>query len=289
MKNQGFAGLGVVVLVVAVAMWAAPAAAQPALWESSFGAELTALTGEDDEEDSVTLGFNFPFDGTDYTTIYVGNNGDLQLGGLGDDGDIDYDHWEYMDEFYDDSDPVLSVFNCDLDQSTTGTVHFNDFGSRAVFTWNEVGTNEEETHLLTFQVQLQNDGTITYCYNGILDGSGEDYVNSLDEGIVIGVSASDGTFPGPSDLTNTPFSGGFTIYEGWCYNSADSCDGFSGPTNAFFDLDQSCVVFTPQVNGFDVETQQAGQPIPALGTTGFAILAVVLASLGVLVLRRRLA
>ena len=119
--------------------------AEPLIWETDFGDVLNDLTGNDDSETSVNLSFNFPFDGTDYTTVYVGTNGALQLGSLGDDSEIDYDVWEYMEQFLSDSAPLIAPFETDLDLGTTGTIHFNDFGDRAVFTWNEVGTNSNET------------------------------------------------------------------------------------------------------------------------------------------------
>ncbi len=153
MKKRGLVALAT--LAFTSLTWA-----QPAIWEGSYGAAIGSLTTEDDEYDSVVLSFPFPFEGTDYTTIFVGTNGDLQLGGLGNDGDIDYDHWEYMQEFIADGAPIIAAFNTDLDLSTEGTIHFNDFGDRAVFTWNEVGTDENEMALNTFQVQLYHSGVI---------------------------------------------------------------------------------------------------------------------------------
>ncbi|MDF1860847.1 MAG: hypothetical protein P1U87_11585 [Verrucomicrobiales bacterium] len=129
------------------------ASAAPPVWVSDFGDELEDLTNEDDEQTDVTLSFPFPFEGTNYTMVYVGTNGGLQLGGDGDDNDIDYDVWGDLEEFYEDGgEPTIFPFETDLDLSTTGTIHFRDFGDRAVFTWNEVGTDAEEEHLATFQV-----------------------------------------------------------------------------------------------------------------------------------------
>lgn len=246
----------------------------PPIWETSFGSELTELTGEDDHQIGVTLSFNFPFAGTNYQDVYVGTNGGLQLGSLGDDGDIDYDDWAYMDEFISDSAPAIFPFNSDLDLDSNGMVLFNDFGDRAVFTWDEVGTYENEDALLSFQVQLIDDGTIIFGYNGILDDAAEDLVLDLDQGIIVGISLGDVTAdfvaddftngenfgaegfvpqgvvvvdPGPINFTaDTPFSGGTTIYELWCYDEADSCDGGrSGETNDQFDLDFQNIIFTP--------------------------------------------
>ncbi len=54
--------------------------AEPPIWEPSFGAAIGALTGQDEAEKSVTLSFSFPFDGSDYTVVFVGTNGAVQLG-----------------------------------------------------------------------------------------------------------------------------------------------------------------------------------------------------------------
>jgi hypothetical protein len=47
---------------------------------------------------------------------------------------------------------------------------------------------------------------------------------------------------------------GDTVYERWCEDTEDSCgefgnEGFEGPTNAAFDLDQRNVVFNPFPGG----------------------------------------
>lgn len=247
--------------ILAVFLVFGNAFAEPAIWETDFGDEIVSLTGDDDSEEPVTLSFNFPFDGTDYTTVYVGTNGALQLGSLGDDGSIDYEFWEYMDEFLQDSAPIISPFNTDLDLTTTGTIHFNDFGDRAVITWNEVGTNDNETALNTFQVQLYSNGKIVFGYNGILDDSGEDLLGDLDEGIVVGITPSDlGSCEDTAiyDLNGGVFEAGTTIHERWCYDTADSCycsgTYVNGPVNTEFDLDQFNVVFTPVEDGYKVSS-----------------------------------
>lgn len=123
--------------------------------------------------------------------MHIGTNGGLQLGDLGDDNDIDYDNWDDLDEFLDDGGyPTIFPFETDLDIDE-GTIHFRDFGNRAVFTWNEVRAHNGPSNpgeLVSFQVQLLDSGTIIFAYNGILDGPGEDLIDSLDEGIVVGIS-----------------------------------------------------------------------------------------------------
>ncbi len=218
------------------------ALAAPPAWESDFGDEITGLTGEDDDEEKVTLSFPFPYEGTTYTEVWVGTNGGIQLGDLGTDGHIDYDNAASLAQFLDDGGyPFISPFNTDIDLDTTGKVHFKDFGNRAVFTWNEVGTNEEEEHLSTFQVQIFANGTIYFSYNGILDGEDEDLIDSLDQGIVVGISGSTGTDPGTVDLTNPQSTDTDTIYEVWKHTN--------DPTNALFDLDMQTLVFKPKAGG----------------------------------------
>lgn len=227
----------------------------PPVWESAFGEILSDLTECDDDQDDVELSFSFPFGDNDYTTVYVGTNGGVQLGSDGDDGCIDYDNWECFDEFNDDGGyPNIMPLNTDLDLSSAGTIHFNDFGNRAVFTWNEVGAYDEELHLFTFQIQLLATGQIIFGYNGILNNEecNEDLLESLNEGILVGITESTGADdPGGSDLDSGQFStSSSTIYQLWCFDEADSCDGDrAGPTNRAFDLDYQNVFFTPNAGG----------------------------------------
>ena len=262
-------------------------AALPPIWEADFGAELTDLTFEDDEEQEVSLSFLFPYAGDIYSNIFAGTNGALQLGSLGDDDDIDYDHWEYLDEFIDDGAPIISPFNTDLDLSTTGKVFFNDFGDRAVFTWDEVGTNENETALNSFQVQLLEDGTIIFGYAGILDGVDEDLIEDLDHGIVVGISKSDNRRDiDPVDfVSESPLTGETTIYQAWCYDEVDSCEyddtseSVTGPLNTAFNLDMKNLIFTPdgdsnymvQVQSND--TESVPEPASILGLVAIGAVA----------------
>ena len=304
-------------VIVFLVLSASTAWAAPPIWESSYGSlipddpndpnDADGLAGEDDDQLPVTLGFSFPFEGYNYTTVYVGSNGCVQLGSDGDDDNIDYDLWSYFEEFYDDDDlgtgdpdPIICPFDSDLDNTTTGLVWFNDFGDRAVFTWDEVGTNAEETHLSTFQLQLLDDGTIIFGYNGVLDGAGESvaadtFGGSLDGGIVVGISLADGTFATPEqnpwDLNGGPFSAGDTIYERWCYDEDDSCGeggsdlGYAGLMNSNWDLEMQNVIFTPLAGGgFAVGNQVL--TIPTASEVGLIALLLLLAVTGTWILRR---
>ena len=254
------------------------ALAEPPLWETNFGPVITSLTTGDDETDSVILSFDFPFDGVPYRTIFVGTNGELQLGSLGYDDDIDYDHWNYMEELTDDEAPSICGLGTDLDLTSTGTIHFNDFGDRAVFTWNEIGTDTNELALSTFQISLYPSGRILIGWNGILDGSNEDLLNDLGEGIVVGVTAGDipqPTNPDPIDLSVSTV-GGTTMFDRWCYDTANSCgtfgnnQGLPGPVNREFDLDDTNVDFIPVPGGFisAPEPGSVASGLMALSTVG---------------------
>lgn len=229
--------------------FAASASAAPPVWESDFGAVLGGLTGGDDRSEAVSLSFPFPFEGVDYTDVHVGTNGAIQLGPSG--GDAGFWLSDQLDAFYDSLHnpvppfwgPIVAPFVTDLDLDEVGTIHFKDFGDRAVFTWNEVGTYAEELHLLSFQIQLFADGRIYFSYNGILDGVGEDLVLSLGQGILVGVSGSTGAVsnPAPSDLSAPAETDSETLYEVWNHGAP--------PANDLFDLDQQTLVFVPKSSG----------------------------------------
>ena len=291
------------ILLASVLLSSLPVLAQPPIWESNFGPAIASLTGQDDATDSVVLSFPFPYDGDPYTTVFVGTNGCIQLGSLGTDDDIDYDHWSYFEEFYDDAAPEICPMNTDWDLGDEGTIHFNDFGNRAVFTWNEVGTNENHFALASFQVQIESSGRIVFGYNGILDNPTRDLLTDLDQGIVVGITSSNGFDPGPTDLTGGPFTAGGTTYGRWCYDVADSCStgggdrvqgskakpaggrvvagiNLPGPINTAFNLDQTNVIF--DVRGSVVE-------VPTLDGVGLSGLALLLAAAAFVALRRRAA
>lgn len=242
-------------------------ATAPPLWEPMFGSELTDLTGVDDgETNAVPLSFLFPFAGGNYMDIFVGTNGGLQLGSLGSDDEIDYDLWNDFDEFNDDWAPILCPLCTDLDLHQMGMVFFNDFGNRAVVTWDGVGSYENKFAPFTFQTQLFDNGQILMSWYGIP----LDLQSDLSEGIIVGISESNNVDPGHNHfLTDTPFSGSTTIYEIWCYDDIGFCGNIDGdqenPTNGF-PLDGKTLRFTPYMMnasyGYDVDLLMAQGPAP---------------------------
>jgi hypothetical protein len=106
------------ICAVTLTLFATSALAEPPIWESNFGPPIV-LADCDDDAQSVTLSFPFPFDGINYTTVFIGVNGGVQLGSLGRDGEIDFDHWSNLEEFLDEDvqgvrAPSIAAFNSDL-------------------------------------------------------------------------------------------------------------------------------------------------------------------------------
>lgn len=236
--------------------------ATPVVWETDFGDEVTSLTGEDDATDSVSLSFEFPFLDDFYSDIAISTNGQI---GLGTSTPDTYDPSE--SDLYDAGQPIIAPFWTDLDLGSMGEIDVNDFGDRVVVTWNNVGSYENEDAPFTFQVQLLEDGTIIFAFNGI-----SSIVDDLSEDIIIGISPGDGFDPGSIDYTaDAPFTGGDTIYEYIAYGDEP------------FDLDQATITFTP-AGSFDV-TVEFPEQIPEPGT--LALLGFGLAGIGAMRRRKR--
>jgi len=310
--------LFVITLLIFSVSFIKPAQAQPPLWENNFGDELSTVSNCDDCEEEISLPFSFPFNGSLFDTAYVGSNGCIQLGGLGLDNAIDYDHWSYMEEFLADSDPdnpEICPFNTDLDSEAGGTIYYNNSGNPLIITYDGVAAhNPDYLALSTFQVLLYNDGRIVINYNGIFDDAGDNLID-LDEGIVAGVTPSEFPWdgepfvpgdPGPVNLIQGPFNFGSTVYGRWCYDEANSCGvegndtGLPGPVNTAFDLDFSSICFYPSGGGFSVSSAFEGDefacemavvvpsaPIPTISEWGMIAMAGILGVIGFMVIRRK--
>lgn len=204
--------------------------AEPLFWESDFGDELSDLTEEDDAVEEVGLSFLFPYAGSSYSTLYVGTNGGVALGGLGEAGD-----YPSGDEFIETSDPMLAPFWSDMSLSSMGTVWFNDFGDRAVFTWDEIGTYQNEDAPFTFQLQILENGWIIFGYNGISEITSD----NIDVDVHVGLTEGNlDEFPAEVDYSfDVPFFAEDSVLELFEYDVET------------FDLDHQNVVFVPQEGG----------------------------------------
>ncbi len=253
-------------------------------------------------------------DGNMYNTAAVSTNGCIQLNGLGLEGCcFNYEDWSYMNVFLSDSDPDnpwICPFDVDLDICDNGEIYYNNSRNPLVITWDGVGAHDNTDALATFQILLYESGRIVLNFNGILVG--DNLIDDLNGGIVVGVTPSDFPFdgedfvpgdPGPVDLNQGPFDFGPTAYERWCFEVANSCDvdgsdtGLPGPINTAFDLDFWSICFEPIEDGFSVTSGFEGEigfmceplpePIPTLSEWGLIAMAAILGIVGFMVLRRR--
>lgn len=263
-------------LLLSLSLIGPTALAVPPGWEAQYGAELLALTGADDSAENVTLSFEFPFAGETFTVVSANNNGGLAFSD--DPAVINIIHWHiwhknaFQLDFTSAPFPSLLAFNTDLDLTSAGTIYFNDFGDRAVFTWDGVATNRSpQSPFVSFQVALYPDGHFSYSYVPLAG----DPVADLDEGIVVGFSSGRGALPsGSVDLTAAPMSVLSTAYQVWCYDEDPGADPATSncfepgqDNNAGFDLtDNLTLLFEPDGSGgYLVSTQQpeAAPPPPA--------------------------
>jgi len=99
------------ICAVTLTLFATSALAEPPIWESNFGQVIEGFAGQDDALAAGTLSFTFPFAGNGYTTVYASTNGTLQLGSLGNDGDIGFNHWKHLEEFLDNGAPSIAGCN----------------------------------------------------------------------------------------------------------------------------------------------------------------------------------
>ena len=205
------------------------ALAQPAIWESDFGSDLSDVTGEDDSSERVTLSFDFSYGGNVYNDIYMGSNGSVGLGSQG-----EADTYPSGDEFIDTTAAMIAPFWSDMDLDTEGTAYFNDFGDRAVFTWDSIGTYEDEESSNTFQLQIFADGKIIFGYNGIENNTDSFFDTDIHIGLTEGNLDS---FPDEVDYSAGAFSTGASVLEIFGYNDGD------------FDLDGTNIIFTPDGTG----------------------------------------
>lgn len=174
----------------------------------SINGILLAL-GDDDSEE-VSLGFDFPFNGSDYSSVWVNSNGNLTFGS----GDSDFS--ESVAEFLSDQPRIAPLWD-DLSPNNGGMVVVEFDSGEATVVFDSV-PEFLNTGANTFMVTLRDDGSFSIEYGAISAGDGL-------SGTTEGGGAAD---PGPSDLSAGPFSASGTTYE-----------------NAAGDLDATTVDFNP--------------------------------------------
>ena len=163
-----------------ISLLAPHALAQPPIWETQTGSSLSQLNDDDESgRTSLSLPFDFPFDGVSHNTIwvYVGGvvtlDSEQELPSAPDPGDLP-----------DLQQPTLAPFWSDIETNDGGSVRYNAFSDRVVITWDGVRADSAEDVPYTFQVQLFVSGTISYGYSGNLP-LGDDYLNA---DLIVGLS-----------------------------------------------------------------------------------------------------
>jgi hypothetical protein len=144
--------------------------------------EIPMELGDDDYEE-VSLGFTFPFQGVDWTSVFVNSNGSLTFGA----GDTDYS--ESVSEFLAESPRIAALWD-DLRPPSGGMVSVSR--GTGTFTVSFIGVPEYySTGANTFSVTLVADGSVTIAYGPV---SAADGLVGLTEG---GGAAN----PGETDLS----------------------------------------------------------------------------------------
>jgi len=127
-------------------------------FDSTLGTDLSL---GDESFSQQTLGFTFPFFGTDYTELFVTSNGNLTFGT----GEVSF--LVNVETFVTDPLPRIAGLWDDFDPGTGGAVFFKtDGSSKATITWSGI-PEFFLSNSNTFQVTLESSGTITMTYNGI--------------------------------------------------------------------------------------------------------------------------
>ncbi len=204
----------------------------------------TNLEFGDDDTALIDLGFNFPFQGQVYTQVTVTDNGFIWLGDNDDDDCCDGDPFEFVTEG-----PRIAGAWHDLDPRDGGAVRYRLFPDRAVFTWEQVPTYDDESIINTFQIQILQDGRVLISTVDAPSG-GDDILVGVTPGDLPGGgpvkevrAAGEPTIPAEIDLSaNRNFNTGTegTVYEHFDIDADVPEDS---------DLEGLTIVFTPNGQG----------------------------------------
>jgi len=246
--------------------------AQPLIWEAQTGATLPGQALDNVNDGTVNLTFgsmSFPFAGKTYTggdILNISSNGFISLGGNNGDGCVNLDCSGKSQQLLDFSKPSIAPLWTDLNPNGVaggGDIFINTFNDdndpaidRIVITF-ATGFSDCANNACSaiVQVQLLEDGTIIFGYNGIKQ------TNSQLSNILVGLSPGNGAAdPGSTDFSDKfnsvplPFDSGTTIYELF---SATTSPAQSPP----FDLDNTNIVFVPNgTDNFDVSNTLPDPP-----------------------------
>lgn len=162
----------------------------------------------DDGSRELSLGFSFPYFGSDYTSVFVNSDGNLTFGS-GDAASTDRSLGRFLAGA-----PRIAPYFADLDPSAAGQLTYLATPDRFVVTWNQVpdysssGIGPRET----VQVSLSPDGTIQFSYSGINGRKA-----------VVGLS--------PGDVTDAPQAQDLSLGSGGATLAGAIAEVFSLTTN----------------------------------------------------------
>jgi hypothetical protein len=179
-----------------------------------FAVEGIVLPLGDDDTIEVSLGFTFPYQGQDWTSVWVNSNGNLTFGS----GDTDFS--QTVAEFLADQPRIAPLWD-DLNPNTGGQITVEGDDTSMTVSW--IGVPEWfATGANTFSVTLSSDGSIEIVYGALTATDGL-------VGVTEGGGAAD---PGETDLSANPNqSASGTTYE--IFTAGDN------------DLDGETLTFTP--------------------------------------------
>ena len=140
----------------------------------------TGINEDDEVAGPISIGFTFNYYGIDYTQLYISSNGWIGFGTYPASG---YTNLTIPTD--DDYDNLLAPFWDDLSAATTGDVYYyyDSVNNRFIISYHNLG-RYSGTGDYTFQVILNEDGSIKYQYNsmsGTLDSN------------TVGIENSDGS------------------------------------------------------------------------------------------------
>ena len=167
-----------------------------------FAIDGILLSLGDDDTQEVALGFSFPFQGGNYTSVFVNSNGNLTFGS----GDTDFS--ESVAEFLTGQPRIAPLWD-DLSPNNGGLV-LVEFGSGSA-TVSFIGVPEFfATGSNTFSVTMYDDGTYEVAFGAV----------SATDGLVGSTEGDGAADPGPTDLSaGGPFPAAGTTYEHFAFGS----------------------------------------------------------------------
>ncbi|MFO1053214.1 MAG: hypothetical protein U1F36_13460 [Planctomycetota bacterium] len=233
-------------LAAALALGTSVATAQISCVETNIGSAI-AGAGDDTLSGPFSLGFNFPFNGSTYDTVYISSNGFFYLwntGGTAPTGSACCSQtWAGLSGASGTAGARIAPYYRDLN-CTGHVLAFNSLTgpNRAAITWQDV-VQFGRTEPMTFQCQLYDTGEIVFNYDA--------RVRVYSSTGLVGMANLGGADPGQSDISATPF----TVAAPRVYQLFT--------TTAQLDLQGKSILFTPNGLGYNVSTLcQAASSLP---------------------------